>query len=481
LPESEANQTTPISATHPEISSSPNTRRKPQWNPEKNHGRYGAQDYAGCEQVTLTHPELKAGDACPDCATSNTPAKLYATADPGVLIRLKGQPLITGTCYHIEKLRCVVCGSLYAAPIPKAIAQQPKYDVSCRTNIAMGRYYMGLPFKRLELWQSLQGIPLADATQWDQMRIVYPPVKAIRDCLEGLAAHGQALFYDDTPNKILNQPLRVQEGKALRKGVYTTAVVSQVEQRVVYLFYTSERYAGENIEALLRKRTANSSPLITMSDASANNQPKKVPDDLLARWIMCFCLVHGRRKFYEIFNFFESECDYVLKQIGEVYHYDKLCREKGLNAQERLAYHQVHSQSVMEGLRIWLNNQLLYGLIEPHSGLGEAMTYLLRHWEALTQFLREAGAPLDNSICEQAIKIIIRHRNNSLFYKSPFGAQVGDALTSVMHTAARNQVNVYDYLNTLQLNADEVMAAPEEWLPWSYEATLQCRTWREAA
>jgi len=40
---------------------------------------------------------------------------------------------------------------------------------------------------------------------------------------------------------------------------------------------------------------------------------------------------------------------------------------------------------------------------------------------------------------------------------------------------------VYDYLNTLQLNADEVMAAPEEWLPWSYEATLQCRTWREAA
>jgi transposase len=460
---------------------SSSTRRKPHWNPEKNHGRYGAQEYAGCEQVTLKHLELKAGDACPDCAVSHTVGKLYPTTEPGVLIRLKGQPFIVGTCYHIEKLRCLVCGALYAAPIPKEIAQQPKYDVTCRTNIAMGRYYMGLPFKRMELWQSLQQIPVADATQWDQMRIMYPPIKAIRDGLEEFAAHGQAAFYDDTPNKILGQSGLVREGKALRKGIYTTAVVSQIEQQVVYLFYTSQRYAGENIEALLQKRTDDCSTLITMSDASANNLPKSVPEDLLARWILCFCLVHGRRKFYEIFNFFESECDYVLKQIGEVYHYEKICREKGFSAEKRLAYHQLHSGPVMEGLRIWLNNQLLYGVIEPNSGFGEAATYLLRHWEALTQFLRHAGAPLDNSICEQAIKIIIRHRKNSLFYKSPFGAEVGDAMMSVIHTAARNGANVVDYLNMLQRYADEVIASPEEWLPWTYQSTLKSRTWREAA
>jgi transposase len=456
------------------------TRRKPRWDPEKNHGRYSAKDYTGCEQVTLKHTELKAGDACPDCAASQTPAKLYP-ADPGVLIRLKGQPLIVGTCYHIEKLRCAVCSAVYAAPIPKEVAEQSKYDVSCRTNIAMSRYYMGLPFKRLELWQSLQRIPLADATQWDQMRMMYPPIKAIRHCLEELAAQGQVVFYDDTPNKILAQSALVKEGKALRKGVYTTAVVSQIEQQAVYLFYTSERYAGENIEALLQKRAEDSAILITMSDASANNLPRKVPDDLLARWILCFCLVHGRRKFYEIVNFFESECDYVLQQIGEVYHYEKICREKGFNAQRRLEYHQIHSGPIMEGLRIWLNNQLLYGLIEPNSGFGEAATYLLRHFEALTQFLRYAGAPLDNSICEQAIKIIIRHRKNSLFYKSPFGAEVGDALTSVIHTAARNGVNVVDYLNTLQCYAGDVIASPEEWLPWTYQATVKSRTWREAA
>jgi transposase len=429
--------------------------------------------------VTLHHPTLQAGDACPDCAASQTVAKLYP-AKPGLLIRLQGQPLIMGTRYRIEKLHCLVCGAWYTAPIPKAVAEQPKYDVSCRTTLAIGRYYMGLPFKRMELWQSLQQIPMADATQWDQMRILYPPIQAIQACLADLAAHGEVIFHDDTPNRILDQSVLVSQGKVSRKGVYTTAVVSQVEQRVIYLFYTSERYAAENMEALLQKRTDSRSILMTMSDASPNNWPKQVPDPLLGRWVLCFCLVHGRRKFYEIFNDFESECDYVLKQIGEVYHYEHLCQQKGLSAQERLDYHQMHSAPVMEGLWIWLNNQLLYGLTEPNSSLGDAMRYLLRHWEALTQFLRHAGAPIDNSICEQAIKVMIRHRKNSLFYQSRFGAQVGDALMSVIHTAARNGSNVFDYLNTLQRYASDVIASPEEWLPWTYRYTLESLLWRQA-
>ena len=66
----------------------------------------------------------------------------------------------------------------------------------------------------------------------------------------------------------------------------------------------------------------------------------------------------------------------MLQQIGEVYHHEKICRQKGFNAQERLVYHQTHSAPVMEAV-IWLNNQLLYHLIEPNSGLGQATTYLL--------------------------------------------------------------------------------------------------------
>ena len=57
-----------------------------------------------------------------------------------------------------------------------------------------------------------------------------------------------------------------------------------------------------------------------------------------------------------------------------------------------------------------------------------------RHWEKLTLFLRVAGAaPLDNNICERRVKMAIRHRKNSLFYKTPRGARVGDIFMSLIH------------------------------------------------
>jgi hypothetical protein len=45
-------------------------------------------------------------------------------------------------------------------------------------------------------------------------------------------------------------------------------------------------------------------------------------------------------------------------------------------------------------------------------------------------FLRVPGAPLDNNICERALKRAILHRNNALFYKTNRGAHVGDLFMS---------------------------------------------------
>jgi transposase len=172
-------------------------------------------------------------------------------------------------------------------------------------------------------------------------------------------------------------------------------------------------------------------------------------------------------------DFFETECEFVLQQLGQVYTHERECKALKLNAEQRLHYHQEKSAPVMQALHTWLNNQLLFQQVEPNSGLGLAIQYLLRHWDALTRFLQVAGAPLDNSLCEQAIKMVIRHRKNSLFFKTVLGAEVGDCLMSVIHTAARYGVNVFHYLNSLQAYSSQVAAQPERWLPWHYENTLQ--------
>jgi hypothetical protein len=65
----------------------------------------------------------------------------------------------------------------------------------------------------------------------------------------------------------------------------------------------------------------------------------------------------------------------------------------------------------MDQLKQWLNDQREQKRVEPNSGLGGAISYLLKYWERLTLFLRQAGAPLDNNLCERGLKKAILHRN----------------------------------------------------------------------
>jgi hypothetical protein len=110
----------------------------------------------------------------------------------------------------------------------------------------------------------------------------------------------------------------------------------------------------------------------------------------------------------------------------------------------------------------------------PNSGLGKAISYLLNHWQPLTLFLREKGAPLDNNICERAWKKAIQNlsRKNAMFYKTPNGAMVGDQFMSLIHTCELNGVNSFRYLIELQRHAAAVKPAPADWMPWNYGETV---------
>jgi hypothetical protein len=150
--------------------------------------------------------------------------------------------------------------------------------------------------------------------------------------------------------------------------------------------------------------------------------------------LVAHCLAHGRRQIVEVAQNFPVECRYVLQQLGEVYGIDAQAREAGMTAEERLRFHQQQSKTILEALHGWLEAQFAERKVEPNSSLGKAITYLLRHWKALTLFLRQAGAPLDNNLCERALKRAVLHRKNALFYRTLNGAQVGDLFMGLIHT-----------------------------------------------
>jgi transposase len=243
-----------------------------------------------------------------------------------------------------------------------------------------------------------------------------------------------------------------------RTGVFTSCVVSIVGAWKIALFFTGSKHAGENIAQVLKQRALGLPSPIQMCDALSRNTPKLAGVKIL----LAHCLAHGRRQIVEQVENFPQECGYVLETLGSVYHNDALARERKLSAEDRLGFHQEHSAPLMKTLREWMKTQLAEHKTEPNSGLGKAISYLLKHWARLTLFLSQAGAPLDNNIVERALKKAILNRRNALFYKTLNGAHTGDLFMSLIHTCELNSVNPFDYLIQLQRHKAELATYPSD-------------------
>jgi hypothetical protein len=207
-----------------------------------------------------------------------------------------------------------------------------------------------------------------------------------------------------------------------------------------------------------------------MCDALSRNVPK-LPQPLAT--ILANCLAHGRRQFVDVIADFPEECRHVIETLADVYRNDALAKELDLNPAERLTLHQTRSKPILDDLHAWLLDQRDQKRVEPNSGLGQAITYMIKHWKKLTLFLEVAGAPIDNTICERALKKAILHRRNSLFYKTTRGAEVGDLFMSLIHTCELNGVNPLTYLTELLTHKAEHQTNPADWMPWNYTEALR--------
>lgn len=424
------------------------------------HGRNGNRAFTGGRRAKLKHEQLKAGDPCPACPRGT----LYELALPATTIHLEGSAPINATIYELERLRCNACGMIFTASAPDDACLQ-KYADSAIAMVAILKYGCGMPFYRLGKLQKSVGIPLAPSTQWE---IVDAGAEIVRPSFEALidqAAQGKVLHNDDTTMKIISF-LRESDPESERKGIFTTGIVSLSDEHRIAVFFTGHHHAGENLEELLRRRAHALQAPIQMCDALSRNAPKTF------QTILCNCLTHARRQFIDVMESFPEACSHVIRQLARVYQNDELAKQQAMTPEQRLALHQSQSAPVLEELKQWGEKQLRENLTEPASGLGKAINYLLKHWEKLTRFLTVVGAPIDNNICERALKHAVLHRKNAYHYKTLHGAAVGDLFMSLIHTCELSGENPLDYLTTLLAHGPELRKAPTGWLPWNYRKSL---------
>ncbi|MFZ7110801.1 MAG: IS66 family transposase, partial [Desulfatiglandales bacterium] len=428
---------------------------KPDRPPPKGHGRTSASAYKGGAKVLIEHPALHSGDHCPGCEKG----KLYELSLPSVFVHIVGQAPLNATVYERTRLRCNLCGEIFTPPLPPDVGEA-KHDESATAMVAMLKYGCGMPFHRLEKLQENLGQPLPASTQWDMVQAAALTLTPLLHALENAAAQGEVVHNDDTTARILSF-LKEQDPESTRKGIFTSGIVSIRDGHKIALFKTGNRHAGENLEELLRARASGLPPPIQMCDALSRNVPKEF------KTILSNCLTHGRRQFVDLMDRFPEECTYVIEALGMVYKNDSIVKERGLSPDERLAYHQENSGPVMDNLKVWCETQFEQKLVEPNSGLGKAIKYMLKHWNKLTRFLKVPGAPLDNNICERALKYAILHRKNALFFKTRNGAYVGDLFMSIIHTCQLAGVNPLNYLTWVLKNLKKLQVNPSDFLPWN--------------
>lgn len=449
--------------------SSPPSAGEPKKPPAKGHGRIPASAYPGAQHIAVKHASLAVGVGCPHCLGST----LYGLEPVGVL-RIFGQAPLVPKIWDLEHLRCCGCGSVFTAQAPPE-AQGEKFDYTAVAMMVLLRYGNGQPLHRLDHLQDYLEIPVPASTQWqvvNESTVLFQPVY---DELLRRAAQSPLLHNDDTYLRILElmgkrRAASLAKGELddpERTGLFTTGVVAKTEDgKPIVLFFSGRKHAGENLANLLRQRAAELPSPTLMSDALDRNRPKGHAVD----WANCLC--HGRRNLVDQIANFPAECRFLLEALREVFQVDARCEAEKLPPQERLCVHQRESGPVMERIKAKSSELLDQKAVEPNSDMGKALQYLLTHWEALTLFLFVPGAPLHNNVCERILKMAIRHRNNSLFYRSQRGAVVGDLFMTLIETTVENDENPFEYLTALQRHSKEVAERPSDWLPWTFRSTL---------
>jgi len=362
-----------------------------------------------------------------------------------------------------------------------AIAPHCEIGGNLSTNaggIGVLRYGSGLPMHRLDKLQGNLGIPLPATTQWEIAEQAADLLQPAHDELIRQAARGEILHNDDTSMRVLtlmkeNARLEAQMrrgGKKERTGIFTSSIVAVRDEQRIALFITGRQHAGENLGDVLKRRAAELQKPLQMSDASSMNPPKELET------ILSNCLAHARRNFVDVLESFPAECRHVIEALGKVYHHDAIARNEAMTPDQRLRFHQEKSAPVMDELQSWMTTEIEEHRVEPNSGLGAAIHYMLKRWDRFTLFLSQPAAPLDNSICERALKKAVLHRKGSLFYKTLNGARVGDLFMSLIYSAELAGANPFDYLTALLEHRDDVARCPEDWMPWNYRASLDAST-----
>jgi transposase len=361
--------------------------------------------------------------------------------------------------HHRIKYACPCCdNSILVTPAPARIIPKGLLTEPALAWVVTAKYQDSLPLYRQAALLSRFGGDLSRTTLAASMVRVGQAVQPIINLLRDYLLDADLILGDETVVQVLKE-----SGRAAQNKSYLWAQMTGSGPPIRLFSYTPGR--GGTHAQLLYDGIKPGAAL--MSDGY------EVYNGIVAGrgLIHLGCWAHARRYFVEAEVVIpksargpEQLATQFIAAIGELYAIESTAKD--LTAEQRALQRQQHSKPVLAKIEALLLAHL--HTVMPGSLLGKALHYLSSQWPKLIRFVDNGAWPIDNNLCENAIRPFVVGRRNWLFCDTVAGAQASANLYSLIETCKANGIEPYTYLVELfrQLPLAKTVDDFEALLPW---------------
>ncbi len=402
-------------------------------------------DYVPAKVKVIEHIRLKYG--CPQCESNASP--------DGPQITTAEKPL---------------------SPIEKGLAAP-----GLLAYVIVSKYGDHLPLHRLERILQRHGIDIARSTMCDWAAQCADVLGSLYDLMVREVRQSEVIHTDDTPVDVLDR-----NRNQARTGRFWDYLGDQQHPHTVFA-YTPSRSRDGPMEFL--KDWGKDKRVYLQADAfggydgiyrgEAGGQVTEVA-----------CWAHARRKFYDARHSDAAASTQALAYIRLLYDVETQAKESvqsaGIDPVSEAQH--FHEQLVSERYRLrqesavlrlrqfkeWLEAQQAHhgGPVLPKSPMGQAITYALNQWDALSVYTTDGRLAIDNNAAENALRRVAIGRKNWLFCGSDNGGHTAAVFFSLIATCQRHKIEPFAYLSdvltriaaTPLSQLDQLL--PDRWRPF---------------
>lgn len=353
---------------------------------------------------------------------------------------------------------CRACDTVVQAPAPSQAITRGKATSSLLAHVLVSKFDDHLPLYRQAEIAKRQGVDLASSTMsgWvgGASVAIEPLVAAMTEDLMA-SSH---LHADETPIPVLAPGA----GKT-QQGYFWVVVRDESDwggARAPCVLY---RFAPDRKGERARETLGRFSGVLHVDGYAGYN---RLFDG--GRVQASNCWAHARRELIKEEERTKSLiAAEAVERIGQLYGIER--QIKGLPPDERLRIRQQRSRPIAEDLKAWAERER--SRLPRKSDLGEAFDYMLGRWAALTLYLNDGRAAIDNNAVERAIRGSSIGRKNHLFMGSERGGVRAANFYSIIETCRLNRVNPYAYLTDVLARINDHPARNiDELFPWNWQS-----------